>query len=186
MKLNGDHIFDHPQQVVWGILMDPHAIAHAIPGAEELLPLEGEPQAWRANAKISIASVSGRYSGVIRITEIEAPNQYRLTVSGEGQQSIINGSALIKLTYNPETEQTLLHWDAEVNINGNLVRVGQRVINSAAGLISKNFFDAIDQQIPVPVPEVIELPSLSLWARLLAWLRALMQTFRGNPVKQQK
>ena len=208
MKLSGDHLFDAPQQAVWDILMDPHAIAQAIPGVDELLPLEGETQAWGANAKISIASVSGRYAGVVRMTEIEAPNQYRLTISGEGQQSIINGAALIKLTYSPETKQTLLHWDSEVNINGNLMRVGQRVINSAAGMMSKNFFDAIDKQIPVPPAPVIEPsaaglitksviepnipvppppviePSASLpGARLPDWLRRWIQTIRRNRVK---
>lgn len=186
MELTGIHTFDHPQQKVWDALMDPKAIAHAIPGVEELVPVEGEDNAWRANAKIGIAAVSGRYSGVVRMSEIDAPTQYRLTVSGEGQQSIISGTALIKLVYDAESKQTTLSWDAHADINGNLARVGQRVIKSAAGLMSKNFFDGIDKQIP-PEPAPAEVAAATtastspaatgIIGRLMALLRALLRPF---------
>lgn len=148
MELHCTHVFDHPQHKVWEALMDPQIIGHALPGVEELLPVEGEALAWKANAKIGIAAINGHYEGTIRMTEIQEPAQYRLTVSGEGQQSIINGTALIKLVYDADKQQTILTWDAEAHINGNLARVGQRLIKSAADMMSRRFFDGINRQIP--------------------------------------
>ena len=149
MELNGTYTFDAEQQAVWDILMNPDAIAKAIPGVKEMIPLEGEENAYRAIAKVGIGAVSGTYSGIIRLTEIIPPNQYRLTVNGEGQQSIIGGTALISLSYDPEKKQTLLTWNAEANISGKLASIGQRLIGSAAGLMSRQFFGGLAKQITV-------------------------------------
>jgi uncharacterized protein len=85
---------------------------------------------------------------MVRMSEQQPPNQYRLTVNGEGQQSIIGGSALIKLAYDEAEQQTILAWDAEANISGKLARIGQRVIKAAAGMMSNRFFSNLAQQIP--------------------------------------
>jgi uncharacterized protein len=147
MKLDGTFTFNHDQQTVWDILMSTQAIANALPGVEALIPIENEVDSWRANAKISIASVSGSYAGIVRMSEKNPPHRYRLSVSGEGQQSIINGSALITLAYDEQTRQTLLTWEAESDISGKLARVGQRVIKPAATLLSNRFFQGVANQI---------------------------------------
>lgn len=148
MEISGSYTFDADQETVWSVLMDPSAIANAIPGVKDLVPVENEANTWRAAAKIGVASVSGTYAGVIKMTEIDAPNQYRLTVSGEGQQSIIGGTALLKLNYIPDQNQTIVTWEAEANISGKLASVGQRVIKAAAGLMSRQFFQSLARQIP--------------------------------------
>jgi uncharacterized protein len=149
MELTGTYTFDAPLSVVWELLMNPDSIAKALPGVNEMLPIEGEDLAWKAVAKIGVASISGTYAGYIRMSEVQAPNQYRLTVSGEGQQSIINGTALLVLSPDPDnTQKTLLNWNAEANISGKLAGVGQRLIKSAAGMLSKQFFNGLARQIP--------------------------------------
>lgn len=148
MEISGSYTFDADQETVWSVLMDPNAIANAIPGVKDLVPVENEANTWRAAAKIGVASVSGTYAGVIKMTEIDAPNQYRLTVSGEGQQSIIGGTALLKLNYMPDQNQTVVTWEAEANISGKLASVGQRVIKAAAGLMSRQFFQGLARQLP--------------------------------------
>lgn len=148
MQISGSYVFDADQKTVWALLMDPDAIANAIPGVKEMLPVEGEENTWRAVAKIGVASVSGTYVGIIKMSEIEAPDQYRLTVNGEGQQSVIGGTALMKLSYAPEKNKTTVAWDAEANISGKLASVGQRVVKAAAGLMSRQFFQGLGRQIP--------------------------------------
>lgn len=150
MQLSGTFIFDADQHTVWNLLMDPRAIAQAIPGVNELVPIEGEAAAWRAVAKIGLASVSGTYAGIVRMSETQPPHQYRLTVSGEGQQSIINGTALLKLAYDAEQQKTILTWDAEANVSGKLASVGQRLIGAAANMLSRQFFGALARQLPAP------------------------------------
>jgi hypothetical protein len=149
MNLSGDYTFDAPQATIWDLLMDPNVIAAAIPGVDEFVPIEGETDAWHAKAKISIATVNGLYVGTVRMSDQTAPTAYRLTVNGEGQQSIIGGSVLINLAYDEGNQQTLLTWDAEANISGKLARVGQRVIKAAANMMSKRFFNSVAQQIDI-------------------------------------
>ncbi|MBI5930671.1 MAG: carbon monoxide dehydrogenase subunit G [Chloroflexi bacterium] len=148
MELTGSHTFEADQQTVWTLLMDPEAIAKAIPGVKELIPIEGEEMTWRAAAKVGFAALSGHYAGIIKMSEVEAPNQYRLTVNGEGQQSVISGTALIKLTYHPEKNETLVSWDAEANISGKLASLGQRLIGAGANVMSKQFFHELAKQLP--------------------------------------
>ena len=148
MKVFGSFAFNADQETVWNLLMDPQAIAKAMPGVNELVPIEGEVDAWHADAKINLGVVNGKYSGVIRMSEQSPSHQYRLTVSGEGQQSIINGTALITLSYDDEQQQTLLAWDAEASISGKLAGVGQRIFKAAANMMSKQFFQALAKQLP--------------------------------------
>lgn len=148
MELNGQYNFAADQETVWQYLMNPDVIARALPGVEAMIPVEGEDNAWRAEAKIGIAAINGRYVGFVRMSEQNPPQQYRLTVNGEGQQSIINGTALITLSHDADTRQTLLHWQAEANISGKLASIGQRVIKAAASMLSKQFFGAVANQLP--------------------------------------
>ncbi len=148
MKLSDTYTFNADQDAVWRLLMDPAAIAKAMPGVDKLTPIDGETNAWRANAKIGIAAVNGSYSGVVRLSEITAPTQYRLTVNGEGQQSFIGGTALLTLHYDPDQKKTILSWDADANISGKLASIAQRLIVAAATMLSKQFFRGIDSQLP--------------------------------------
>lgn len=148
MKLTGAFTFQRDQETVWGLLMDTNAIARALPGVDALVPLDNEADAWRANVKISVAALSGSYSAIMRMSDRQAPRQYRMSVNGEGQQSIINGSALISLAFDPQTGTTLVTWEADAGISGKLARVGQRLISAAATMLANRFFEALAAQLP--------------------------------------
>lgn len=147
MKLSDTFTFDADQQSVWNLLMNPDAIAAALPGVDALIPIEGETRAWRASARLGVASVNGTYAGTVRMSDIEAPDRFVLSVSGEGQQSIINGTALLSLSYNPETAQTVIQWEADANIAGKLASVAQRLVTAAASFLSRQFFQALAKQL---------------------------------------
>jgi len=147
MEITGNYTFSANQEAVWKLLMDPDAIAAALPGVDEMLPVENEANAWQAIVKVSIGTVSGQYSGYVRMADIEAPNQYRLNVDGEGQNSIISGSALISLV--PEgSDKTVVSWTATANISGKIASIGQRLIKATANMMSKRFFNGLAKQIP--------------------------------------
>ncbi|MCU0513966.1 MAG: carbon monoxide dehydrogenase subunit G [Anaerolineae bacterium] len=147
MEITGSYLFHGDQQSVWNILMNPDAIASAIPGVKELVPLENEAHAWRAEAKIGFSAISGTYGGFIHMSEINAPTSYRLDVKGEGQQSLINGHAVMTLLFLPDTHQTQVTWVAEAAISGKIARIGQRVIKAAASFLSRKFFNGLAQQL---------------------------------------
>lgn len=147
MKLTGSHLFEADQATVWELLMNPDAIAKALPGVKELIPVEGQDQTWQISAKISFPLLSGNYAGTIQMSEIEAPNQYRLTVSGGGRHSDISGTALISLTNHPEKNGTLVSWVAETKVSGELANVGQRFIAVGVNALSQQFFHELAKQL---------------------------------------
>jgi hypothetical protein len=147
MEITGKYTFKASQEAVWELLMNPDAIAKAIPGMKEMVPVEGEDESWRMTMKIGVAQVSGTYSGSINMSEITPQDSYRLTVKGEGQQSIINGTSLMELEYDITENQTLVRWTAEADVAGKLAGVGQRLIKSAAGLVARQFFSALAKQL---------------------------------------
>jgi uncharacterized protein len=141
MEITGNYTFDADQQATWNVLMDTNAIAAALPGVKELIPVEGEPGKWRAEATLKIGAIGGTYSGIISMSELDEPSKYRLTVTGEGQASIIDGTALIELAPNAQdSSKTTIQWTAEANISGKLASVGQRLIGATANMMSKRFF----------------------------------------------
>jgi uncharacterized protein len=147
MKLSDKFTFDAEQEAVWNVLMNPDAIAQALPGVDHLVPIEGEANAWRVTVKLSVASVNGVYSGTIRMTDIEPMTRYVLTVSGEGQQSIIGGVAQINLSYDAEKQKTVINWEADANLSGRLASIGQRLVSAAASMLSRQFFQSIAKQV---------------------------------------
>jgi uncharacterized protein len=147
MDFSGTYTFQAEREAVWNLMMNPDAIAKALPGVDEFIPMEGEENAWNVKLKVSLAAVNGNYAGTIRMSEQEPPSQYRLTVNGEGQQSVIGGSVLIKMDYDEAKKETLLKWDADANISGKLARIGQRVIKAAANMMSNRFFSNLAQQL---------------------------------------
>lgn len=147
MKLTDKFVFDADQEAVWNVFMSPEAIAKALPGVDKLDPVEGEASAWRAVAKINIASVTGSYAGTIRMTDVQPRDRFTLVVAGEGQQSIINGTAVLSLTYDPGQGKTLLTWEAEAKLSGKLASIGQRLISGAASLLSRQFFQGLAKQL---------------------------------------
>jgi carbon monoxide dehydrogenase subunit G len=83
-----------------------------------------------------------------RQREKNPTTSYRLTVKGDGQQSVIDGTALITLSSAVDNKKTDLTWDAEANISGKLAGIGQRLIKATANLMSKQFFNGLAKQLP--------------------------------------
>ena len=149
MKLSGTYTFQADQAAVWKVLMDPQAIARALPGVDALIPIEGESNAWNVTAKLGIAMISGTFSGTIRMSDLQAPESYRLSVAGEGMQSVVSGYALIHLV--PDTSaapKTVLNWEGDATISGRLAGIGQRLIGSTATTMANQFFGALAKQVP--------------------------------------
>ena len=145
MQLNGQHEFEAAPSVVWEVLHDPGAIARALPGVQALEPIEGEENAFRAQAKLQVAAIGGSYAGELRLSELKPPHSYRMKVQGEGQSSRFNGEVGIQLSETAAGAR--LEWRADAQVSGLLARVGQRLIKATANMMSKRFFAALGEEI---------------------------------------
>lgn len=147
MEFTGSYALKGELQKVWELMIDPDAIAKAVPGVKEMSAVDGQPDTWRAEAKIGFSAISGTYAGTIHMSDRNPPHSYKLTVKGEGQQSHVTGHAVIKLSYDDSSGETTVSWEAHADIAGKLARIGQRMIKAAANFLARQFFSSLAKQL---------------------------------------
>jgi carbon monoxide dehydrogenase subunit G len=83
--------------------------------------------------------VKARFKGKVDLTDLDAPNGYR--ISGEGNGGVAGfakGGATVKLE--EKDGGTLLKYDVDAQIGGKLAQLGQRLVNGAAKKVADEFF----------------------------------------------
>ncbi len=162
MKISGSYTFNAPQDEVWDLLMDPNAIAKAIPGVDHFEPV-GE-HAFEAQLKLGIGAVSGQYAGRVTLSDIEAPTHYKMTIGGKGQRGFVNASGTVDLV--GQDTQTLVNYHGDAAIGGQLAGVSQRLVEGAAKTLINQGFKSLESQLaerraaaaappPTPTPEAV-------------------------------
>ena len=119
MDIKGTHRFDAPQEQVWEALMDPRVLSSALPGGEDLEQV-GDNE-YAAIMNVRVGPVQGRFSGKIQLSDINAPNGYRISVDGSGAPGFVQGIGQLELQQ--EGDGTLLEYSGEVQIGGRIAAV---------------------------------------------------------------
>lgn len=129
-------------------MTDPDAVAKAIPGVQSLTPIPGEPLAWSARISLAFIAINAEFGGEVRMGELSAPSQYRLTVSGGGDESRITGSALITLQPDPENPDfTDLAYAGTASMTGKFEAAPPAIVKSVVMMIARQFFGALARQL---------------------------------------
>ena len=139
MTMTGEIRLAASQDEVWAKLNDPAVLKACIPGCETLEKLsETEFQAVATN---KVGPVKARFKGKVRLSDIDAPNGYR--ISGEGDGGIAGfakGGATVQLAP-VDANATVLSYNVEAQIGGKLAQLGQRLVNGAAKKMADQFFE---------------------------------------------
>ncbi len=147
MTMTGEYQIPAPQQTVWEKLNDPAVLKACIPGCEELEKTSDTE--FHATATIKIGPVKARFKGRVTLSDIDAPNGYKISGQGEGGVAgFAKGGADVKLA--PKDGGTLLSYAVEAQIGGKLAQLGQRLINGAAKKVADDFFAAFVAQVGAP------------------------------------
>ncbi|MFN8470603.1 MAG: carbon monoxide dehydrogenase subunit G [Anaerolineae bacterium] len=158
MKISGSYTFNAPQDEVWALLMDPNAIAKAIPGVDHFEPVGDNT--YEAQLKLGLGAVSGQYSGRISLSDIESPTHYKMTIGGKGQRGFVNASGTVDLV--GQEAITLVNYVGDAALGGQLAGVSQRLMEGAAKTIINQGFKSLDSQLAerraaaaLPIPEAV-------------------------------
>lgn len=166
MKLIGEKILDAPREAVWRALNDPEVLRQSIPGCESLE--KTEENAFRAVVATRIGPVQARFSGNVRLTELNPPHGYTIVGEGSGGAAgAAKGSARVRLEL-AAGGTTRLTWDADAQISGKLAQVGSRLIELAANMMAGHFFDRFQQVVAGEKPSEQPMPMVPIWAWLAA------------------
>lgn len=147
MEISGEHLIAAPRERVWEALNDAEALQASIPGCE-VLDKESDTQ-FSALIVSRFGSIKARFSGRVSLSDIDAPNSYR--ISGQGQGGVAGmakGSARVSLE--DRGESTLLRYVADAEVAGKLASVGSRVIHGVLRKTAEDFFANFARQVAGP------------------------------------
>lgn len=143
MKLDGSYTFDAPRDVVWAALLDPDILARVMPGCEKLEQI-GENE-YKGLIKIKVGPVQGTFEGVVTLSDINPPGQYRMLVDGRGAPGFMRGEGHV--TLEPQGDSTVMHYAGEAQVGGRIASVGQRLLDSSAKALTRQSLDGLNKQI---------------------------------------
>ncbi|MFN8445955.1 MAG: carbon monoxide dehydrogenase subunit G [Caldilineaceae bacterium] len=143
MQIQGSHTFSAPRQAVWDALLDPTILSMALPGGEQLEKVTDNE--YKAAMNVKVGPVQGKFDGKVELSNIAAPDSYRMKVSGQGTPGFLNGEG--NVTLSDVEGGTLMSYVGDAQVGGRIAGVGQRLIESTAKSIIKQGLAALDTQI---------------------------------------
>lgn len=143
MKLEGSYRLKVPRQRVWDLLTDPEVIARCLPGCDKLEP-SSEPNAYGATLSVGVGAINGKYTGKVKLEDMQPPSHYKMIVEGKGSPGFIKGEGELDLS---EAEGTAtISYRGEIQVGGMLASVGQRLIQWTSKMMISHFFTAIEAE----------------------------------------
>jgi uncharacterized protein len=143
VKIEISHLLPYPKKRVWDVLLDADVLARVLPGVEKFEPLGADRYA--IVVKLGVGAVRGKYDGTVDIADKHEPDAYRLRGEGKGAPGWAKGEVLMTLL--EESGGTRVNGLANFQIGGTIAGVGNRMIESVAKAMSKEFFGAIEREI---------------------------------------
>lgn len=144
------------QQQAWDALNDPEVLKLCIPGCDKVEATE--PLHYVVGVAVKIGPVSAKFTGKIRLSDMQPPQSYTLTFDGQGGAAGFGkGSAKVVLT--PNEGGCALAYTVHAQVGGKVAQLGQRLVDGAAKGMAEDFFKRFDEEMqrrfpPAAAPEV--------------------------------
>jgi carbon monoxide dehydrogenase subunit G len=169
MQMNESQIVPASQDKVWAGLNDPAVLAKCIPGCQKLDVTA--PNEMTATVVVKVGPVKASFAGKVTLSDIEAPNSYRIAGEGSGGVAgFAKGGASVKLTAEGP-ESTRLDYAVDAQIGGKLAQLGGRLIDATAKKLAGEFFEKFAAELSPPAPAAEESPPD---AEKKGWLKKLI------------
>jgi carbon monoxide dehydrogenase subunit G len=170
MQMNESQMVPAPQDKVWAALNDPAVLAKCIPGCQKLEMTA--PNEMTATVVVKVGPVKANFSGKVTLSDIEAPNGYR--ISGEGSGGVAGfakGGATVKLAAEG-AEATRLDYAVDAQIGGKLAQLGGRLIDATAKKLAGEFFEKFAAELSPQAPAEEAAPAEE--GEKKGWFKKLM------------
>ena len=169
MRLEGRQIVDLPLATVFERLNDPRVLRACTPGLEKLEARD--PDHFEAVLEVKLPAITGRFEGTLEYLERQPPEKVRLRVQGKGAVGFVDGEVTLDLA--SVDEGTSVQYAADVQIGGQVARLGQRMLSGVTREMAGQFFSAFERWRP-EAPEAVVAPSPGRSFLQLVW-RSLLR-----------
>jgi len=180
MEMLGNRRLGVTQQQAWEALNDPETLKKCIPGCDKF-ELTGDNQ-YSVALALKIGPVSAKFSGKVMLSDIVAPDGYKLTFEGQGGvagfakgassvtlrplDGAANADADAEATAAPSPAGCELDYTVQAQVGGKIAQLGQRLIDGAAKSTADDFFKRFEAEMqsrygppPAAAEETAEAPA---------------------------
>lgn len=173
MRLDGRQVVDMPPATAWQRLNDPRVLKACTPGLDHLEARDADH--FDAVLEVKLPAITGRFEGTLEYLERQPPEKVRLRVQGKGSVGFVDGEVTLELA--PVDEGTSVHYVADVQIGGQVARLGQRMLSGVTREMAAQFFTAFEKWRPEEPEQKVAAPpgrsALQLFWRMLLRLVGL-------------
>jgi carbon monoxide dehydrogenase subunit G len=133
MDMKGEFLIPLPQALVWRALNDAEILKASIPGCDELI--RDSDTSFKGKISAAVGPVRAKFAGTATLSDIDAPNGYKLTGNGSGGAAgMVKGGATVRLI--ADGDATILHYEAHAQVAGKLAQIGSRLVDMAISCAS--------------------------------------------------
>ena len=171
MEMLGNRRLGVTQQQAWEALNDPETLKKCIPGCDKF-ELTGDNQ-YSVALAVKIGPVSAKFSGKVALSDIVAPDGYKLSFEGQGGVAgFAKGSSSVTLRpldsaaeAAPAPAGCELDYTVQAQVGGKIAQLGQRLIDGAAKSTADDFFKRFEAEMqsrygpPPAAAEAAEAPT---------------------------
>lgn len=177
MEMLGNRRLGVTQQQAWDALNDPETLKKCIPGCDKF-ELTGD-NTYSVALAVKIGPVSAKFNGKVMLSDIVAPDGYKLTFEGQGGVAgFAKGSSSVSLkpvagaseaapvAAEPAADAAPvtvapagceLDYTVQAQVGGKIAQLGQRLIDGAAKSTADDFFKRFEAEMqsrygPPPAP----------------------------------
>ena len=147
MKIEGQHTFEAPRELVWKTVLDPTVLAAVLPGCEDFQEV-GENK-FTGTLKIKVGPVQGKFKGTVALSDLVEPDSYNMRIQGKGAPGFVDGSGQLRLE--DAGSSTVLHYEVDAKVGGRIASVGQRLLDSSSKVITRQALEGLEQQVVAKV-----------------------------------
>lgn len=135
---------------LWAAILNPEVLRRCVPGCESMTGSAEE--GFEAVVVQKVGPVSARFTGAVRISDIEEGRALTLTGEGKGGAAgFAKGSA--KVTLEPSGTGTRLSYTVEAHVGGKLAQLGSRIIDGFAKKMADEFFARFQTAVEGPAED---------------------------------
>lgn len=188
MQMTGEQAIAAPRDKVWAALNDPDVLRQAIPGCQSL-ERDGADR-FTAVAEVKIGPIGARFKGSVELSDIDAPNGYTITGSGNGGiAGNAKGGAKVRLSDAPGGG-TLVSYVVDAEVGGRMAQLGGPIIDATAKNLAGKFFAKFGEVVSgtsaaaaatetaapatTTAPAIARAPSAASSGSIWGWVAALL------------
>lgn len=147
MQLTDSREIKASPEVVWAAILNPEVLKECVPGCESMTGSVDD--GFEAVVAQKVGPVSARFTGIVKLSDIEAGRAVTITGEGKGGPAgYAKGGA--KVTLEAVEAGTLLSYTVDASVGGKIAQLGSRIIDSFAKKLADQFFENFQTAVEGP------------------------------------